>query len=291
VRSTRVFGSRPIRRSRAEMAHILQDLYHLLTTDHPMTVRQVFYRLESHRGASEVRIRTRASRDPHGKRSHFMASPALGVPRLNERCEPPVTTSGLCSEISLAECSVIKQGYMVFIGSRAQHTSNCSLVTCAASSKGGTQFGFIGNTPVFETSQSESGLRNFPLRIRTPQLVAPTVVGNRFSVADLGAYLRGNTMSLIEVASRFRLKTVRAQDETIIPGKYGQRYLVGPGKLGCLVMVQSVRRWRAVKGRLLAVGCALMQDGDNEGTLRVDPGDTRQYRRQSRQSRQSASVG
>jgi hypothetical protein len=83
-------------------------------------------------------------------------------------------------------------------------------------------------------------------------------------------------MNLVEFGHRFRVKLVRELRETIIRGKHGQLYIFGPGKLGCLVMVESVRHWHALKASLMAAGCEPMQDGDNEGSVLVDPNDARQ---------------
>lgn len=49
-----VSRSRSTRRSKAEMAEIRASLYQLLEADHPMTVRQVFYQLVSHRVISKT---------------------------------------------------------------------------------------------------------------------------------------------------------------------------------------------------------------------------------------------
>jgi hypothetical protein len=89
----------------------------------------------------------------------------------------------------------------------------------------------------------------------------------------VNADFEGRPMDLADIAYRYRLKLTREFGEAIIPGRCGQLYAIGPDKLGCLVMLQSVRRWRSMRGRLLAIGCRVVQDGDTEGTVLVDPGD------------------
>jgi hypothetical protein len=85
-------------------------------------------------------------------------------------------------------------------------------------------------------------------------------------------------MSFVEFADQFRLKLVREDGEMIIPGNRGQIYVVAPGKLGCLILAKSKRHWHIVRRSLTTAGCEVLQDGDAEGTLLVNPNDAAQVR-------------
>lgn len=81
-------------------------------------------------------------------------------------------------------------------------------------------------------------------------------------------------------AAQHRLKTrVSEEDGTkIIPGKFGQIYDYGDGRLGVLVMPDPPRPhyWGFVRAKLLAAGFVVVLDGDGEGAATFDPANPQQ---------------
>lgn len=94
-------------------------------------------------------------------------------------------------------------------------------------------------------------------------------------------------MTLLEAtAARHRLR-VRPDGcgEKVIPGRCGQIFDYGEGKLAVLFMpdpkgerAPASRRWQAHKRKLLAAGFTVHQDCDAEGTALFDPADPKQVR-------------
>jgi hypothetical protein len=80
-------------------------------------------------------------------------------------------------------------------------------------------------------------------------------------------------------AERYGLKTKRDEcGERIVPGRLGQVYEYGGGKLGCMVMAPSARYWNAARRNLVHAGCQVIQNGDTEGTVIFDPRDEGQVK-------------
>jgi hypothetical protein len=74
---------------------------------------------------------------------------------------------------------------------------------------------------------------------------------------------RKDSCSEVIIAGRPR-NAARAEDRCHI-------FEYGSEKLGVCLLFTSIRKWNAVKERLVAVGCTLKQDADTEGTMLFDP--------------------
>jgi hypothetical protein len=83
-----------------------------------------------------------------------------------------------------------------------------------------------------------------------------------------------NNLAIKEFARRYILKTRTDPDGcTIIPGRFGHLYQADNQQLAVLI---EEHKWRWIRSRakFLAAGCALLQNGDCEGTVsfdRLDP--------------------
>src|SRR5215472_3271105 len=88
---------------------------------------------------------------------------------------------------------------------------------------------------------------------------------------------RNGKADVIQVfADRHRLKTRFDGKETrFIPGKLGQIYEYGAGRLAVTVMPITPRKnlWGRTRNRLKKLGFVVVQDGDYEGTATFDPSD------------------
>jgi hypothetical protein len=76
-------------------------------------------------------------------------------------------------------------------------------------------------------------------------------------------------------AAQYRLKT-RVSDEDgtkIIPGRFGQLYEYGDGRLAVMVMPDPPRQnyWGFTRAKLLAAGFVVVQNGDGEGAATFHP--------------------
>jgi len=81
-------------------------------------------------------------------------------------------------------------------------------------------------------------------------------------------------------ADRHRLKTRFDAETRFIPGKLGQIYEYGAGRLAVTVMPITPRKnlWGRTRNRLKKLGFVVVQDGDYEGTATFDPSDRDQSR-------------
>ena len=93
-------------------------------------------------------------------------------------------------------------------------------------------------------------------------------------------------MQIDQLAEQHRLRTRRDEcNDTIIPGRVGQIYENGAGRLGVLYMPDSdakhephPTRWNNRRRKLLAAGCQIKNDGDGEGVALFDPENQAQVR-------------
>ena|SRR5215813_8081563 len=93
---------------------------------------------------------------------------------------------------------------------------------------------------------------------------------------------RSGEADVIQVfADRHRLKARFDEDETrFIPGKLGQIYEYGGGRLAVMVMSATPHKnlWGRTRNRLEKLGFVIIQDGDSEGTATFDHSDHDQSR-------------
>lgn len=88
-----------------------------------------------------------------------------------------------------------------------------------------------------------------------------------------------NTADLRAFADRHRLRLRRGKDGDFqFPGRSGEIYAFGDGRMAVLVLEETARRWRFRRREGLAVGMEIIQDGDLEGTLLFDPSNQEQVR-------------
>lgn len=77
---------------------------------------------------------------------------------------------------------------------------------------------------------------------------------------------------LRDFAERHRLRLRRGPDGDFrFPGRTGEVYAFGDGRMAALVLEETVRRWRYRRREALGLGMEIIQDGDTEGTLLFDP--------------------
>jgi len=82
------------------------------------------------------------------------------------------------------------------------------------------------------------------------------------------------TDAIPSFANRHRLKWRFDEDETrFIPGKDGQIYEHGEGRLAIMVIPSPPRKnyWGSVRNRLEKLGFVIVQNGDCEGAATFDP--------------------
>lgn len=85
--------------------------------------------------------------------------------------------------------------------------------------------------------------------------------------------------SLTAFAGRHGLKVRVDEDGTkIIPGKFGQIYEYGDGRLAVMVIPKPPRKnyWGGTQNRLAKLGFVIVQNGDCEGAALFDPTNSNQ---------------
>ena len=83
--------------------------------------------------------------------------------------------------------------------------------------------------------------------------------------------------TLQNFAERYRLKVKRDEcGDLFIPGRLGQIYEYGSGRLAVLFLSDSKRQWNAVRKKLAAAGFQILQDAETEGSAIFDRAHDRQ---------------
>jgi hypothetical protein len=81
-----------------------------------------------------------------------------------------------------------------------------------------------------------------------------------------------NQTAIQDFAQTNGLRTKRDEcGEIIVPAKHGQIYFWGTGRMGIMILSNSVGLWRGRRKKALAGGMENLQNGDTEGTLLFDP--------------------
>jgi hypothetical protein len=81
-----------------------------------------------------------------------------------------------------------------------------------------------------------------------------------------------NQTAIQDFAQTNGLRTKRDEcGEIIVPARHGQIYFWGTGRMGMMILSNSVGLWRGRRKKALAGGMENLQNGDTEGTLLFDP--------------------
>src|SRR5688572_16280353 len=76
----------------------------------------------------------------------------------------------------------------------------------------------------------------------------------------------------MSLPSRYSLRVRRDEDGSpVVFGRFGQLYEYASGRLGCMVVHATSRRWAYARRACLSANMTLVQNGDSEGALTFDP--------------------
>ncbi len=79
-------------------------------------------------------------------------------------------------------------------------------------------------------------------------------------------------MNIQEFSKKMRLRAKRGEDgEAIVAGRRGEIYQYDSSLLALLLMPRKKFVWVNARRKLEAVGCAILQDGDEEGAATFNP--------------------